>query len=279
MRMRLTTFARNADQCASPPVSTIRPWWRASLPSPSISRNACIREQPATPPRNGFDFARIPLFPPSTHGKPAGPEDESIKGDDGPDVAPSTGTPEPVPLKGGGTQALTISNVRGPKAANCGSYEWVIQWVLAQKSTAGGHAVQHLTAAYDIKDAAGKDVTVATMGQAKWDYWEAWPFNANQKVTTFAEGGDIEDDGYSDKDMGSTKGRIVVTGDAQFFEGLNPLPTVFKKNNPATQAGILASSTTDPKLTGGTASVAHNLTVEWDCAATSSPTKIASHSP
>ena len=237
----------------------------------------------------GFDFSRLPVFPRGLHGKPAGPWVDTVKGGGGPAVSPPstappittppvTAPPDAVPMDGGGVQALSFSSVRGPTPANCGSYEWVIQWHLARASAAGGHAVQHLKADYDIKDKDGKDVTVAKMGQAKWDFWEAWPFNAGQKVTTFAQGGDREDDTYKDKDMGATKGRIVVTGDARFHEGLNTLPAVMKKNNPQTQAGILASSITDPGLTGGTPSVAHNLTVEWDCTSASSPTKIVSHS-
>ena len=42
----------------------------------------------------------------------------------------------------------------------------------------------------------------------------------------------------------------------------------------------LPSSTTDPKLTGGTPEVAHNLTTVWNCTkAKNSFTIIVSHSP
>lgn len=175
--------------------------------------------------------------------------------------------------------SLGIKNVRGPTAQNCGAYEWVIQWVLSAISKKGGHVVQHLIADYDIKDSAGNDVTVAKMGKKKWNFWEAWPVNAGKKVSKWAEGGDVEDDTYVDGALPGTRGKLVVTGDARFYDGLTTLPSGFKVNNPATQAGILPSTTSDPNLSGGSANVDHDLTVEWDCTSGTSKTKIVSHTP
>lgn len=189
------------------------------------------------------------------------------------------------PVRRPGNPALEINNIHGPRGYDCGRSEWGIQWILARKSEAGGHVVQHVVTSYAIQDATGHDVTVRIMGQAKSDFWEAWPFNPGQKVTTFAESGDVEDDNYTTMGMtfGKTMGVIVITGDAKFYEGLTELPGGFRKNNPATFAGPLASTTTDPGLREGSASVAHNLTVMWDCTEPETgfnhDTDIVSHAP
>ena len=87
-------------------------------------------------------------------------------------------------------------------------------------------------------------------------------------------------DTFSDPDTGTgTAGKIVVTGDAQFYEGLVALPPDFISNNPETEAEAAPSTTTDPKLLGGTPNVDHDLTVEWDCKFSKSKTKILSHKP
>ena len=75
----------------------------------------------------------------------------------------------------------------------------------------------------------------------------------------------MKDDEYSDPSNGTgTKGKIVTTGTASYLDGLT-LPDDFKENNPATLAHILPSTTTIHSMEGGSPTVSHNLTAEWDC--------------
>jgi hypothetical protein len=145
-----------------------------------------------------------------------------------------------------------------------------------------------------------------------WNYWEAWAVNAGEGTARMippvgpqpapgsppvtpvsppvTKGGkpapsfpvpySAGTDTFADPDSGrGTSGKIVVSGDAQFYEGLVKLPADFVSSNPDTQAQALPSTTTDPKFTGGTPNVDHDLTVEWDCKFAKSKTKIVSHKP
>jgi len=199
-------------------------------------------------------------------------------------------------------QALLIQNKSGgPIALDCGGYDWQTAWLLAMNSEAGGHIVQHVVVDYDIKNVFGWDVTALYVKKKHWSFWEAWSINAGEGATapvssvaptTPVKGGTPTPDfsvppspyvaGYdqfADPETPGTKGRIVVSGDAQFYEGLATLPPDFVPQNTETQAQTLPSTTADPKFTGGTANVDHDLTVEWDCTLSSGKTKIVSHTP
>ena len=93
--------------------------------------------------------------------------------------------------------------------------------------------------------------------------WEAWQINKDQNVTTYAEGGDKEDDGFGSDGMPDTKGSYTIKGTAQFYEGLS-LPSDFKVTN-AAPTWILPATTTAPKLTGGTGTKNHTKKVSWNC--------------
>jgi len=105
-------------------------------------------------------------------------------------------------------------------------------------------------------------------------YWEAWKVDVGKSVPN------PSDDNFDDPGCGSgTGGTDVITGTARFYENLT-LPADFKPNNPATFAGSLSSTTTDPKLSGGTAPFSHTLSVKWNCCPnTKNKSTIVSHNP
>jgi hypothetical protein len=202
-------------------------------------------------------------------------------------------------------QKLLIKNESGPTEMDCGGYSWATSWLLAKNSPAGGHIVQHIAVDYDVRNFFGSDITATVVKKKHWNYWEAWAVNAGEGAARMippvspqpgpgsppaTKGGtpapsfpvpySAGTDTFADPDSGrGTSGKIVVSGDAQFYEGLIKLPPDFVSNNPDTQARALPSTTTDPKFTGGTSNVDHDLTVEWDCRFTKSKTKIVSHRP
>jgi len=209
-------------------------------------------------------------------------------------------------------QKLLIKNGSGPTATDCGGYSWTTSWLLAKDSPAGGHVVQHIVVDYDVKNLFGSDITTSVVKKKHWNYWEAWAVNAGEGTARMippvgpqpapgsppvtpvsppvTKGGkpapsfpvpySAGTDMFGDPDSGAgTSGKIVVSGDAQFYEGLVKLPADFVSSNPDTQAQALPSTTTDPKFTGGTPNVDHDLTVEWDCKFAKSKTKIVSHKP
>ena len=84
--------------------------------------------------------------------------------------------------------------------------------------------MQGVETAFDVKDDKGTKVDVKAksgVDPANWPLWELWEVNKNQKVTTYAEGGDTADDTYGMPTMGAkTKGSITIKGAAEFYEGL-----------------------------------------------------------
>jgi hypothetical protein len=183
---------------------------------------------------------------------------------------------------------LGFKNESGPTTSDCGGYTWTVQWELDKASPKGGWIVQGVTASLDVKDAAGKAVDIKKLTGGKIDpadwtpYWEAWKVNAGQKVTTYAEKGDLKDDTYWMSGLyDTTKGTIKIEGKAEFYEDLT-LPDDFKRTDKA-PAWILPMTRKKPTLAGGTGSIEHNLTATWDCTAgskskattvtTSKPTK------
>ena len=168
-----------------------------------------------------------------------------------------------------GTQKLTKKTVKGPTKGNCGNFEWIIQWILHAITAKGGWVIQHVQVKFDVKDCDNKpiDVKKHTKGLLDpkwWPVWEAWKINKKQKVTTYAEKGDDQDDRYYMPEFGEcTKGTITMQGSADFFEDLT-LPKDFTvSNKPPTY--ILPATKTDPKLKGGSGAIKHNAKAEWDC--------------
>ncbi len=252
-----------------------------------------VRAEPAS--RFGHDFSRVPVHPPTgkatlTSGKSgteAAEDEESwfpIAGNGGAPApaapaAPPAPAPAPAPAAPAPAAAapkLTKKTVRGPTAADCGGFQWVVQWQLDRATTLGGWVVQKVELPHDVKDCAGKAVDPGTAGglDPSWyPVWEAWPINKGQKVTTYAEGGDKDDDTYGSRGPGSaTKGTLEVKGTAEFYDGLT-LPPDFKVAN-AAPTWILPATKTAPSLAGGTGAISHNLKATWDCCGADKTTKI-----
>jgi hypothetical protein len=161
----------------------------------------------------------------------------------------------------GGAPALTKKTVSGPTTNPYGKFKWVVQWELDKPSPKGGSIVQSVNANHTITKTDGSK---AGTGFDAWvPYWEAWQVKKGQKITTYAQKGDVEDDTFSKgaSPAGST-GTFEEIGSAAFYEGLK-LPSSLKAN-PKSPAGILPFSQSDPGVTGGSAALAHTLKAVWD---------------
>jgi hypothetical protein len=146
---------------------------------------------------------------------------------------------------------------------DCGEFDWTVQWTLDKPTTVGGWVIQKVEIDRDVKKCDDTAAPVVGLDPAWYPLWEAWRIRKDQKVTTYAEGGDREDDGYGSAGQPGTKGSLKVRGRAEFYEGLT-LPSSFRVSNRA-PAWILPSTTTAPRLTGGTGAIAHDLLATWDC--------------
>jgi hypothetical protein len=202
---------------------------------------------------------------------------EDITGNGGPTTVP-TPPAAPAPAKAPVTSPkLTKKTVKGPSSRDCGGFSWVVQWELDKVTSKGGWVVQKVELPYDVKDCGGKAVDPAKVGglQPSWyPLWEAWKINKGQKVTTYAEGGDVEDDTYGSTRTGTdTKGSTTVKGTAEFYDGLT-LPSTFKVTS-AAPTWILPATKSAPTLSGGTGGISHDLKATWDCCGADKTTKIA----
>jgi hypothetical protein len=122
-----------------------------------------------------------------------------------------------------------------------------------------------VTATRNVTAADGKPAPVVGWDPSWTPYWEAWPINAGQSVTTYAEeNNDVEDDTYgSVSEADNSKGSLTIAGRAEFYEGAT-LPADMKPTNTA-PAWILPFTRKNPNVAGGTGAIDHNLTVTWDC--------------
>ncbi len=233
--------------------------------------------------RFGHDLRRITVYPEAplqTTGKWGSlPEEgpwEPMTGNGGPATPnPATGT-TPKTTATTASPKLTKKTVSGPTAGDCGGFKWVCQWELDRNTTKGGWVVQKVELPYEVKDCSDKAVDPTKVGglQPSWyPLWEAWQIHKGQKVTTYAEGGDTEDDTYANSGYStSTKGSVTVKGTAEFYDGLT-LPSAFKvTNKPPT--GILPATKASPTLSGGTGGISHDLKATWDCCSKDKTTKI-----
>jgi hypothetical protein len=105
-------------------------------------------------------------------------------------------------------------------------------------------------------------------------YWEAWQVRQGQRVTTYAQNGDANDDEFANASYSAgSKGFVTEAGSAQFYSGL-ALPNSFAPHN-VDPAGILPSTNANPGgLAGGTGAIDHNLTATWDSSNGDNTTKL-----
>jgi hypothetical protein len=176
-----------------------------------------------------------------------------------PSATPATPAPATTPPR------LSKRTISGPTAFTCGSCSWVVQWVLDKPTTVGGWVVQHVIETRDVKTATGTDAPADPTGYVPVPFWEAWPINAGQSVTTYAQQGDPDDDTYGALTEPDTRGRVVVVARAEFYEGATLPPDMVPAGKPP--AWILPYARSDPRLPGGTGAIPHDLTTSWDCTA------------
>jgi hypothetical protein len=156
---------------------------------------------------------------------------------------------------------LAKKTVSGPSSEKHGGFKWVVQWDLDKPSPTGGVIIQKVNAVHDIKAKDGAKLATAF---DKWvPYWEAWEVTKGQKVTTYAETGDVEDDTFSKSSSpDGSQGTFEEVGSARFHEGAK-LPASMKPERKS-PAGILPFSQADPALAGGSSALAHELKATWD---------------
>jgi hypothetical protein len=156
-----------------------------------------------------------------------------------------------------------------------GGFNWGVRWsIRGATSKTNGWIVQHVLVRQNVEAWHPPLLTGATLpivpGQGAWGglstswypLWEAWQVRGG---SVFVGGGAAahKADTYGQDPVGpKTKGSTEVIGRADFHPNLT-LPKGFTVRN-AAPAWALPATNSDPKLTGGTGALDHNLTATWD---------------
>jgi hypothetical protein len=153
----------------------------------------------------------------------------------------------------------------GPEDFGCGGMEWLVEFELPRPAEGDGWIIQQIQRSYDIRKADGS-VADGNLNAPKVTYWEAWPVlkGATRTSNRFAATADgrTYDDSFDQPARTNLKGVFKVVALAKFFEVTRP--ATFIKNNQATRAFSLHSTTVRPVFWDDTRTI-HNLTVTWDC--------------
>ena len=159
----------------------------------------------------------------------------------------------------------------GPKDLGCGGIEWLVEFKLPKKAEGDGWIIQQIQRSYDIRKKDGS-VADANLNAPKTMYWEAWPVKKGATLTSnrydATADGRTYDNSFDQPTRPNLKGTFKVVALVKFYEVA--LPADFIKQNPATRAEDLRSTTTKPAFWDGTGTV-HNLATSWDCADTTGP--------
>jgi outer membrane protein OmpA-like peptidoglycan-associated protein len=221
--------------------------------------------------QNGIPPAQIHLF---AHGPVPGPDRQmrSVVLERDPNVS------RPV------VPQLTPNILTGPDPGICGAMNFVIQWDLSRNAGAqGGFIVQELTISLFVQDCDG-NINVMPFANPL-HYFESWRVLPNStnfdpldgSTDTFMAAGSPPVGG------GCTDGTIVFSGIAHYYDNVPNanMPAHMVRNNPATAAGGLRSSVTDPAIGGNISRpFIHTLSFQWTCCpCQSSPTIVDEHTP
>lgn len=174
------------------------------------------------------------------------------------------------------TPTLKKTTVSGPTPSNCGGFSWGVQWSIDNAtSSTNGWVVQKVALNRNVTDCSG-NAKAAGLNELKpswYPLWEAWQVRSGQvyigrlaslhQSDTYGQGGPGD----------NTKGSVSVLGTAEYYDRLT-LPSSFKVTNSA-PTWSLPATTSQPTLTGGTGSLAHNLTATWDCCTSNKATTLA----
>ncbi len=170
-------------------------------------------------------------------------------GDAAPGVAPA-----------GSNANLTMETVEGPKKDPCGGFDWKVKFTLKETSKKGGWIVQQLT-----RDASIFTCPGGIVEHTKLTYWEAWHVMPGTKGDSATLAGLYNfDDEFREPSHPSTYGTVTFTGEVKFFEDLD-LPATFIRNNKATYAHSLPSTTAKPDFWSDKETAPHSLTTTWNC--------------
>ena len=190
-----------------------------------------------------------------------------------------------VPAPSGTAPALNAVVTTAPTPGNCGIMNFVVTWNLsANAGTRGGFIIQDLTITWNEQDCAGNPVADPQGHVSPLRYWEAWRVAPNSPTST-----PVTTDTFQwapGLGTGCTNDTVRFNGTAQFHNNVAALPNHMTANNPATKAGILQSSTSDPNVGGDTsAAVVHTLDFHWTCCVPffgfcfPNPTVVDGHTP
>ena len=191
--------------------------------------------------------------------------------------------PSPVPAppaKAAPTLTAVINT--GPTPGINGNMNFVINWQLGGNAGAkGGFVIQDVLFVWRTRDAKGKDVPNPDPRTSPLRYFEAWRVAPASKTLTPVTTDTFFWPGTAPWAGNTTKGRVTIAATARYFDEANTLPKHMIANNPATFAGILQSSLTDPALPPPQSGpVAHSLAFHWDSVTTpNSPTVLDAHTP
>jgi outer membrane protein OmpA-like peptidoglycan-associated protein len=221
----------------------------------------------------GINASQINVF---KHGATSGPAGErrSVMLERDPGVSRAT-----VPQ-------LSATIVAGPTPGNCGGMNFVISWQLSRNSAAnGGFIIQDVRFVWDVRDCTGASVPNPDPRTSPLPYFEAWRLLPNSTNLSVLDG---NTDTFFWPDAapwagGCTDGEVSITAVARYHDNVPvaDMPAHMIRNNPATFAGGLRSSLSDPNLGGNISrDFPHRLRFHWVCCpCQSSPTVIDEQVP
>lgn len=177
---------------------------------------------------------------------------------------------------------LSATVVTAPTPGNCGGMNFVIQWNLSRNSAPrGGFIIQAVNFVWNVVDCTGTAVPNPDPRTSPLRYFEAWRVAPNSQNLS-----PVSTDTFFWPDVspwggGCTDGVVSIVGVAQYHDDVATLPSHMVANNPATFAGILQSSLSDPSLGGAiSAPFDHRLAFHWVCCpCSSSLTVVDDHVP
>jgi hypothetical protein len=135
--------------------------------------------------------------------------------------------------------SIDSSDVLSPTWLAGGAFKWHVAFSTTGRS---GWIVQEINNSWRAQDAAGARVASPFTPQ----YWEAWTVGATGTVAPSVAGfNDMWDQGDLNGTLGAVEGHWATTATV-FSTTTNPATMGFTANNPATNAGVLLSTTTAP---------------------------------
>ncbi|MDB5033309.1 MAG: hypothetical protein JWQ98_550 [Chlorobi bacterium] len=253
--------ARKLTSTGSPPQPTYI--GRSRDPNMVARASNAIEEQPERAAASGFghDFSRIPAradaggrLPGMSRHRGLNPdagENELVRGRTAGEFIGDVARPVGTFLGNafgsvvGALTGISVSSTTntGPTFSDNGALDWQIAF-----STTGrnGWLVQEIANGWRAEDSAG----AAVANPFTPHYWEAWAVDGAGAVTpSVSAANDFWTNPNLNTAFGAAKGHWTTTGKVHFTT-TDPATQGFTRNNPATNAGVLLSSTSGPSGLG-----------------------------